>query len=194
MSTRDTYPNTLPLRRAGRIGEHLARWWWPALVAVVWLTLLGYLAHGGLTDRELVTAGLAAVALVVLTVRRRRWGARDVARTLAEYVMVGLLVALLATGPDEPRQVEAPPAAAGQHQAGQHQRQRSRPHTTTTTQPPLVGIEADQGGQPPGLLDRAAAVWGWLRGMWHQADQQTREPAGGPAPPTTRPPRPGGSP
>ena len=80
----------------------LAHWWWPILVVVGFLALVGYvLDHdpptAGVSIRSLVTVALAAVVLAVLTVRRRGRGAKALLRTLAEYAAVVVLTVSLVT-------------------------------------------------------------------------------------------------
>jgi hypothetical protein len=107
MSRRPTAPmrpgwNPLGPAYPRRRGAGLARWWWPALVTVAFLALAGWvLGHdqaagrAGLSIRGLLTLGLALVAIVVLTIRRRRGGPRALLASLAQYAVIGALVLAL---------------------------------------------------------------------------------------------------
>jgi hypothetical protein len=98
-----------PIRPAGPLGRYL----WPAVAVGSFAALAAYVAASdgqpGLADRSLLAVALAAVVIVVLTVRRAA-GAGALARTLAEYAAVALLaVSLVTLGQSAP-----PPAAAPQ--------------------------------------------------------------------------------
>jgi hypothetical protein len=87
----------LPLRAATSV----ARWWWPTLAVAGFLALAGFvLGHDdpapGLSHRGLLTIALAAVVVVVLTIRRAA-GPGPLARAIAEYTVVFLLAVLVAT-------------------------------------------------------------------------------------------------
>jgi hypothetical protein len=87
----------LPLHAAGSV----ARWWWPALAVAGFLTLAGFvLGHDdpapGLSQRSLLTIALAAIVVVLLTIRRAA-GPGPLARAMAEYTLVAVLAGLLAT-------------------------------------------------------------------------------------------------
>jgi hypothetical protein len=102
-----------------RRGAGLARWWWPALVTVAFLALVGYvLDHDqvavGVSVRGLVAVALAAVVVAVLTVRRGA-GARALLRTLAEYAAVAVLaVSLVTLGAHHPAPAPEPKAKPDQ--------------------------------------------------------------------------------
>jgi hypothetical protein len=87
----------LPLRAAGSV----ARWWWPALATGGFLAVASFvLGHDdpapGLSGRGLATIALAAVVVVLLSIHRTA-GPGPLARAMAEYTLVALLAALLAT-------------------------------------------------------------------------------------------------
>jgi hypothetical protein len=87
----------LPLRAAGSV----ARWWWPTLATGGFLVVAGFvLGHDdpapGLSRRGLLTIALAAVVVVLLSIRRAA-GPGPLARAMAEYALVALLAGLLAT-------------------------------------------------------------------------------------------------
>jgi hypothetical protein len=99
----------LPLRAAGSV----ARWWWPALATGGFLTVAGFvLGHDdptpGPSRRGLLTIALAAVVVVLLSIRRAA-GPGPLARAMAEYALVALLAGLLAT-----TGLAQPPAGASQ--------------------------------------------------------------------------------
>jgi len=99
----------LPLQAARSLG----RWLWPTLAVTGFLALSGYVLahddpHPGLSQRGLLTIGLAAVVVVLLTIRRAA-GPGPLARAVAEYAVVALLAVLVATlGVDA-----SPPTADG---------------------------------------------------------------------------------
>jgi hypothetical protein len=101
----------LPLRAASSV----ARWCWPILAVAGFLGVAGFvLGHDdpapGLSNRGLLTIALAAVVVTLLTIRRAA-GPGPLARAMAEYAVVALLAALLATtGVD----VSQPPAGTKQ--------------------------------------------------------------------------------
>ena len=87
----------LPLRAAGSLG----RWLWPALATGGFLVVAGFvLGHDdpapGLSQRGLLTIALAAVVVVLLTIRRTA-GPGPLARAITEYTLVALLAVLLVT-------------------------------------------------------------------------------------------------
>jgi hypothetical protein len=87
----------LPLRAAGSV----ARWWWPATAVGGFLVVAGFvLGHDdpapGLSGRGLAAIALAAVVVVLLSIRRTA-GPGPLARAIAEYTLVALLAGLLAT-------------------------------------------------------------------------------------------------
>ena len=98
------------------------RWWWPTAMVIGFLALVAVVGGRddpapGLSMRSLVTLTLAAAALTILTIRRR-FGPWALARALAEYAVLVLLVALLATSSAVPPAERAlansprPPATA----------------------------------------------------------------------------------
>jgi hypothetical protein len=138
-------PPAYPRRRRGGA---VARWWWPALVTVGFLALVGYILdrdqapdRAGPSVRGLLVLGLALVAIVVLTVRRDR-GPRALLATVAEYAIVGVLVASLValSAPDAPAPAREPA------------RRRLQP----------VRVEA---------ADRPSNPLEWLTDLWHRAGQ-----------------------
>jgi hypothetical protein len=87
----------LPLQTARSLG----RWLWPTLAVTGFLTVTGFvLRHDdptpGLSLRGLLTIALAAVVVVLLTVRRTA-GPGPLTRALVEYAVVFLLAVLVAT-------------------------------------------------------------------------------------------------
>jgi hypothetical protein len=87
----------LPLQTARSVG----RWLWPTLAVTGFLVVTGFVfGHDdptpGLSLRGLCTIALAAVVVVLLTVRRTA-GPGPLARALFEYAVVFLLAVLIAT-------------------------------------------------------------------------------------------------
>ena len=108
-------PGWAPLVDANPAPLHAARsvrrWLWPTTAVTGFLTVTGFvLGHDdtapGLSRRGLLTIALAAVVVVLLTIRRRH-GAWSLARALAEYAVVFLLAVLLATTGLDPTQPTA---------------------------------------------------------------------------------------
>jgi hypothetical protein len=148
----------LPLRAAGSVG----RWWWPISAIVGFLAVVGHvLRHDprpGLSDRDWLTVVLAAVVAVLLTAHRASRGRpprAPLARALAEYAVVALLAALLAT------------AGAGQQPAGSGEDGAGRRQSTErpTDRPP-----ADR---RPGIVRVVTGVWARGSQLWRDAGEQT---------------------
>ena len=90
-------PSPLPLQTARSVG----RWLWPMVAVTGFLAVTGFvLGHDdpapGLSRRGLLTIALAAVVVVLLTIRRTA-GPGPLARALVEYVVVFVLAVLVAT-------------------------------------------------------------------------------------------------
>ena len=143
------------------------RWWWPTATVAGFLVLVAVVGARddpapGLSMRGLVILTLAAAVLTILTIRRR-FGPWALARALAEYAVLVLLVALLATSSTVP---PAEPAAR-------------------STRPPAIAQEA--ASLPPGISQvvdagrRLADAGHWLAELWDRAKDMTDPP------PTTRP-------
>ena len=86
-----------PLQAARSVG----RWLWPTLALTGFLTLAGFMVgHDdpapGLSRRGLLTIALAALVVVLLTIRRAA-GPGPLARALLEYTVVFVLAVLVAT-------------------------------------------------------------------------------------------------
>ena len=113
----DTGPGPLSPARSVR------RWLWPTVAVTGFLALTGFVLghddpHPGLSRRGLLTIALAAVVVILLTIRRAA-GLGPLARALVEYAVVFLLAILLATtGVD----VGQTPAGAEQASAARDQR------------------------------------------------------------------------
>jgi hypothetical protein len=167
------------LRAAGS----LARWWWPISAIVGFLTVVGYvLGHDpqpGLSNRDWLTVVLAAVVVVLLTVHRASRGRPPQAplvRALAEYAVVALLAALLAT------------AGAGQQPAKRAEPEAGRRQVTerpADRRQPAEHAEAGAADRRPGIVRVASGVWGWLAQLWHTAGELTDTST--PPTPTTTP-------
>jgi hypothetical protein len=105
-------PGWGPLADAGpaplRPARSVRRWLWPTVAVTGFLALTGFvLGHDdpapGLSRRGLLTIALAAVVVVLLTIRRAA-GPGPLTRALVEYAVVFLLAVLLATTGLDPSQ------------------------------------------------------------------------------------------
>jgi hypothetical protein len=157
-------PLTEPPRRlhAGAI----LRWWWPTTTAAGFLILVAVVGdrdHSapGLSMRGLVILTLAAAALTILTVRRR-FGPWALTRALAEYAVLVLLVALLATPTPEQAPATSTRSPAAQPQAAKPQAVKQG----TASLPPGIS-------QVVGAGRRLADAGHWLLELWRRADHQT---------------------
>jgi hypothetical protein len=120
-------PGWAPLVDAGPAPLHAARsvgrWLWPTLAVTGFLTVAGFVVgHDdpapGLSRRGLLTITLAALVIILLTIRRAA-GPGPLARALVEYTVVFALAVLVATtGIDTSR----PPAGANQASTATDQR------------------------------------------------------------------------
>jgi hypothetical protein len=165
----------LPLRVAGS----LARWWWPTLALAGFGTVVGFdLGHDhpspGLSTQGLLTIGLAALVVVLLTLHRSA-GPGPLARSVAEYAVVALLAGLLTLANTVDPPLTSPTGSSANPEATQAARAKPK-------------LEAGQ--DRPGLIRVAAAVAravtkairavtgaaGWLVDLWHRAGQQTDRP------------------
>jgi len=112
-------PSPLPLQTARSVG----RWLWPMVAVTGFLAVTGFvLGHDdpapGLSRRGLLTIALAAVVVVLLTIRRTA-GPGPLARAMAEYAVVFVLAVLVATTGVT---ASPPPASSKQTSAAADQR------------------------------------------------------------------------
>jgi hypothetical protein len=147
----------LPLRAASSV----ARWWWPTLATGGFLAVAGFvLGHDdptpGLSQRSLAAIALAAVVVVLLSIRRAA-GPGPLARAIAEYTLVALLAVLLATTGLQ----LAPPPAGG-----------TRASVAPDRRPALVKTL-------DGFRDWLAAWWRWAD---QEYDRRTSPPSTTPDP------------
>lgn len=149
----EDYP--IPLRHRGR-GAPRPRWRLFAVIALC-VVVVGFLAGLTGTRGGLVALGLAVVLVVLLGAHHASGGGRWVARAVAEYAVVAVLVALLA-------------ASFTGHHPTAPPRHSARPT-------PAAGAEAGRACPDPSLRQASA----WLSCVWHRA----MDPAPTP-PPTTR--------
>jgi hypothetical protein len=130
----------------------------------------------GLSSRGLATLTLATIALATLTIRRQA-GPWALARALAEYAVIVLLVGLLTTPTGAVLPAERAPA--------------------TSARPPVASQEA--ASLPPGM-SQVVSAGRWLTELWDRAEAMTDDlPPTRPTPtsgalPTSPPHRPGGPP
>jgi hypothetical protein len=120
-------PGWAPLVDPGPASRHAARsvrrWLWPTVAVTGFLAVTGFvLGHDdpapGLSRRGLLTIALAAVVVVLLTIRRAA-GPGPLVRALFEYTVVFLLAVLLATTGLDP---SPPPPGAEQASTAADQR------------------------------------------------------------------------
>ena len=139
----------------------ILRWWWPTATVAGFLVLVAVVGDRdhpapGLSMRGLVILTLAAAALTILTIRRR-FGPWALTRALAEYAVLVLLVALLATPtPAQPAATSTRSSAAKQQAVKQG----------TASLPPGIS-------QVVGAGRRLADAGHWLLELWRRADHQT---------------------
>jgi hypothetical protein len=164
-----------PGPRSLHAARSVGRWFWPTLAVSGFLAVVAYtVAHDdpapGLSHRGLLTLGLAAAVVVLLTVHRR-YGPGPLARALAEYTVVAVLVGLLAAGGggvDQQPADHPTPAQADQ----------AKPQSAAT---PKTKAEAAASDDRPAVIQAGAKVVravtgavGWLVDLWHQADPNTK--------------------
>jgi hypothetical protein len=164
MPTTPLLPGWGPLVEPPRRLEAAAvlRWWWPAAVVTGFLVLVAVVGDRddptpGLSSRGLATLTLATVALATLTIRRQA-GPWALARTLAEYTVVVLLVGLLTTPTGAPHAERAP---------------------ASSTRPPVAKQAA--ASLPPGMSQLVSAGR-WLTELWDRAEAMTDSPPTRPKP------------
>jgi peptidoglycan/LPS O-acetylase OafA/YrhL len=149
-------PGPLPLQTA----RSVSRWLWFTLAVGGFLVVTGFaFAHDdptpGLSLRGLLTVALAALVVALLTIHRRN-GPGPLARAMAEYAVVFLLAALVATT----GLVDQAPAPGEQASAAIDHR-------------PALVKTIDR------TWDRLVGAWDWLAELWRRADHQTApEPTG----------------
>jgi hypothetical protein len=153
-------PLTEPPRRLHPAGAVL-RWWWPTTTVAGFLGLVAVVGDRdhpapGLSMRGLVILILAAAALTILTIRRR-FGPWALTRALAEYAVLVLLVALLATPTPEQTPATSTRSPAAKQQAAKQ---------GTASLPPGIS-------QIVGAGRRLANAGHWLLDLWRRADHQT---------------------
>jgi hypothetical protein len=145
------------------------RWWWPTATVAGFLVLVAVVGDRdhpapGLSMRGLVILTLAAAALTILIIRRR-FGPWALTRALAEYAVLALLVALLAT-PTAPSSEQAPATSARSPAAKQQAAAPQAVKQGTASLPPGIS-------QVVGAGRRLADAGHWLLELWRRADHQT---------------------
>jgi hypothetical protein len=169
-------------------GATVLRWWWPTTTAAGFLILVAVVGDRdhpapGLSMRGLVILTLAAAALTILTIRRR-FGLWALTRALAEYAVLVLLVALLAT----PTAAQAPATSTRSPAAKQQAATPQAVKQGTASLPPGIA-------QVVGAGRRLTDAGHWLLELWRRADHQTAPTIPEPnreARPAPTPDRPGG--
>jgi hypothetical protein len=162
-------PGPRPLQAARSVG----RWFWPTLALSGFLAVVAHtFAHDdpapGLSHRGLLSIGLAAAVVVLLTIHRR-YGPRSLARAVAEYAVVAVLAGLLVvadTGVDPQPADHLTPTKAGQAKAN--------PRAETALpddRPAVLQVGAKVVRAVTGAID-------WLVDLWRQADQKATPPTG----------------
>jgi hypothetical protein len=160
-------PGPLPLRAAGS----LARWWWPTSAIIGFLAVVGYVfghddPRPGLSNRGWLTVVLAAVVVLLLTAHRASRGRpprAPLARAMAEYAVVALLAALLATAGAGQQPAKRAEPEAGRRQLTERPADRSQP---------AEHADAGAADRRPGIVRAVSGVWGWLAELWHTAGEQ----------------------
>ena len=156
-----------PLHAARSVG----RWWWPILAVGGFLAVVVQVLHHdpsapGLSYRGLLTVALAAVVVVLLTIHRR-YGPRPLARAVAEYTVVAVLAALLATIG----------GAVDQHRADHQASGQARAQSTAADDQPRVIQAVTKVLRAGAKVIRAiTGAVRWLVDLWHRADQQATTP------------------
>jgi hypothetical protein len=163
----------------------ILRWWWPTATVAGFLVLVAVVGDRdhpapGLSMRGLVILTLAAAALTILTIRRR-FGPWALTRALAEYAVLVLLVALLAT--PAPPSSEQAPATSPRSPAAKQQAAKQG----TASLPPGIS-------QVVGAGRRLADAGHWLLDLWRRADHQTAPQSAPTNPEPNREARPAPSP
>jgi hypothetical protein len=166
-------PDPRPFHAARSVG----RWLWPIMAVSGFVAVVAYtFAHDdpapGLSHQGLLTIGLAAAVVVLLTIHRG-YGPGSLTRALAEYSVVAVLAGLLAAAGaavDQQPADQATPANAGQ----------------ATTKPAATPkSEAAAGDDRPAVIQAGGKVVravtgavGWLVDLWRQADRQAQPTKG----------------
>jgi 4-amino-4-deoxy-L-arabinose transferase-like glycosyltransferase len=117
-----------------------------------------------LSYRGLLTVALAAVVVVLLTIHRR-YGPRPPAGAVAEYTVVAVLAALLATIGGAVDQHRADHQASGQARA-------QATATATDEQPRVVQAVTKVLRAGAKVVRAITGAVRWLVDLWHRADQQ----------------------
>jgi len=156
-------PGPRPLQAARSLG----RWWWPTLTISGFLAVVvQVLGHDpsapGLSYRGLLTVALAAVVVVLLTIHRR-YGPRWLARAVAEYATVALLVVLLAAPAGTADQPVADQAASGQARAQA---------AAGADQPAVIRAVAKVLRAGAKVVRGVTGALRWLADLWRRADKQ----------------------
>ena len=162
-------PGPRPLQAVRSVG----RWLWPTLAVSGFVAIVAYsVAHDdpapGLSHRGLLTVGLAAAVVVLLTLHRR-YGPGPLARALTEYTVVAVLAGLLAA------------AASGSINQPADHATPSKYGQAKTSPAAKPKAEAAAGDDRPAVLQVAAKVVravtgavGWLADLWRQATEKTK--------------------
>jgi hypothetical protein len=162
----------LPLRTANSI----ARWWWPILALAGFAAVAGLvLGHDhpapGLSIRGLITIALAALVVVLLTLRRAA-GPGPLTRAVAEYAVVAILAGLLVAdvgGVTQPPSGSATPAA----EAEARQAAPAKPNLEAgQNRPRVFRVAAAVARAVTKTIRAVTGAAGWLVDLWRQADQQ----------------------
>jgi hypothetical protein len=168
-----------PGPRSLQVARSVGRWFWPALAVSGFVAVVAYaFAHDdpapGLSHRGLLTLGLAAAVVVLLTIHRR-WGPGPLARALVEYAVVAVLAVLVATadgGVDQPPADHPTPATAGQANATPAATPKSEA-AADDDRPAVIRVGAR-------IVRAVTGAVGWLADLWDKAGEKT-EPAKGQA-------------
>jgi hypothetical protein len=177
--------------RSLHAARSLGRWWWPILAVGGFLAVVvQVLDHDhpapGLSYRGLLTVALAAAVVALLTIHRRT-GPGPLARAVAEYAVVALLVGLLASMGAVVDQQPADPAKPTK--AGQAKAKPDAQAAAGDDQPAVLRAVTKVLRAGAALVRGVTGAVRWLVDLWHRADQQaTARGEAMPAPPPSPPP------
>jgi hypothetical protein len=132
----------------------------------------------GLSTQGLLTIALAALVVVLLTLRRTA-GPGPLLRAVAEYAVVAVLAGLLVAGAgvDQPPTGRATPAARAEAKRAP----RAKPNVGTDEyRSGVLRVAARVGRAVTRAVRAVTGAAGWLLDLWRQADAKTNHPSRSP--------------
>jgi hypothetical protein len=162
-----------PLRMAGSV----ARWWWPTLALASFGAITGFvLGHDhpapGLSTQGLVTIALAAVVVVLLTLHRTA-GPAALARAVAEYAVVAVLIGLLVAGTGGVDQQPSSSTGSSAKTQAKHTPTAEPKVSAGEDRPGVIRVAVRAGRAVTGTIRAVTGAAGWLVDLWRQADAMT---------------------